>query len=155
MNSITISLSNKLRRVRKKKHIPLSQRNFFFQNVRCHYNSLETRYLRTLYVKRRHSDALFSTTIYNGAKCCSWVLQTVEISASSRSIRNFSMFCCSYNPCPPVRCPSVPDVAFKSTHNFRNLYKNLGNADLFSLVCSSFRTSADTVTGTWLLRSAR
>jgi hypothetical protein len=60
--SVTITSSSKLERVRRK-FIVHCQNCFFFQNIRN--NLLEILYLQTVHTRRRDSDALFLTNIYN------------------------------------------------------------------------------------------
>jgi hypothetical protein len=58
-------------------------------------NLLEQFNLLTVHIRRRHPDVLFLINVCSGAKCCPSVLEVVDISVSTRNIRNFTMFIAS------------------------------------------------------------
>jgi hypothetical protein len=64
-------------------------RNRFCNNIQYYYNNLlGILNLQALHNSHRHSDALFLINVYNGAKCCPSVLETVDIHVSVCYLRN-------------------------------------------------------------------
>jgi hypothetical protein len=77
--------------------------------------------LQTLHIRRRHSGALFGINVYNDAKYCPSLLETVGIRVPTRNIRNFTRFSCSFSHCPSAGCVSYANAVCKSTDTFENL----------------------------------
>jgi hypothetical protein len=102
---------------------------------------------------------------FTGIKCCPSVLEAVGIRVSTRNIRNFAMFRCSFGHYPSVRCVSAAnEEIFLITHVW--LQKALADSFFvfvfiasfffgFFLCCliAAFRIRADCVTDHWLLSS--
>jgi hypothetical protein len=85
--------------------------------------------LLTLYIKLHLFDASFLISVYNRAKCCSSLLETIGITISAWNIDlcNFSMFSCSSSHCPSAICASAANAVFKFADFFGNSQLNLNN----------------------------
>jgi hypothetical protein len=95
----------------------------FFQDVEYHYdNILEKLHLQTLHIRRRHFDALSLINAFSGTKYCPSLLETVGIRVTTRNIRNFTMFSCSFSHCRSARCVSTSNAVCKSTDSFTKSY---------------------------------
>jgi hypothetical protein len=108
-NSVMITNSNKLVQIRRK--FAALCHNRFFQDIQCHCDKLlEKLNLQTLHIRRCHSDASLSINVYNYAKCCPSLLETVGICVPAWNICNFTMFSCSSSHCPSARCASAANA---------------------------------------------
>jgi hypothetical protein len=125
-NSVTITDSNKLETIQRNFAALCHSRFFQFMQYHCS-NILEGFNLLTLQIRLRRFDAFFLINVFNGIKCCSFVLETVGLLAPIRNIRNFNMFTCSSSHCPSARCVSTANAVCKS-------------ADIFSTSCLSVKS---------------
>jgi hypothetical protein len=102
-----------------------------FQSVEYHdENLLEKTNLLTLRIRNRHFDALFLINVFSGAKCCPYVLETVDLPVPIENTRDFTMFGCSSRHCPSARCISAANAVCKSTGIFRNRGLNTSSTNL-------------------------
>jgi hypothetical protein len=68
---------------------------------------------------------VINTYIYNDAKCCPSLLETVCIPVLTRNIRNFTMFTCSSSHWLSHRRASAANAVSKSAYIYTNLRLNL------------------------------
>jgi hypothetical protein len=83
--------------------------------------------LLTLHNRHRHFDALFLINVFNGAKCCPSVLETVEIRVPTRHIRNFTMFASPSSHCPSARRVYAANAVYKHKGILRNSCLSVNN----------------------------